>query len=73
MTSASRHAADEMFDIAMQRWWAADRRGAAMLFRRTLKVAPQHAGAHSHLGIVTPGSEEAEGSRAALPCGRLAA
>jgi tetratricopeptide (TPR) repeat protein len=51
--SATGPAADGVFDEGMEHWWAGDRPGAARLFRRALKLDPQHADAHNHLGIVS--------------------
>lgn len=53
LSHATNRAADDTFDEGMEHWWAGDRRGAARLFRRTLELAPQHADAHNHLGIVS--------------------
>ena len=49
---ASNRAADEAFDQGMEHWWDGNRRGAVKFFRRALKLDPQHADAHNHLGIV---------------------
>ena len=51
--SATDPAADGVFDEGMEHWWAGDRRGAVRLFRRAIKLDPQHADAHNHLGIVS--------------------
>ena len=37
----------------MEYWWDGDRRSALKLFRAALKVDPQHADAHNHIGIVS--------------------
>lgn len=45
--------ADEVFDEGMEHWWDGDRRSALKLFRAALKLDPQHADAHNHIGIVS--------------------
>jgi hypothetical protein len=51
--SASFESADQVFDEGMEFWWDGDRRSALKYFRRALKLDPQHADAHNHLGIVS--------------------
>ena len=46
-------AAEEVFDEGMEHWWDGDRRAALKLFRSALKLDPQHADAHNHVGIVS--------------------
>ena len=45
--------ADEVFDEGMEHWWDGDRRSALKLFRAALKLDPQHADAHNHIGIAS--------------------
>ncbi len=52
-TSASFESADRVFDEGMEYWWEGDRRTALKYFRRALKLDPQHADAHNHLGIAS--------------------
>lgn len=51
--SASFESADHVFDEGMEFWWAGDRRAALKYFGRALKLDPQHADAHNHLGIAS--------------------
>ena len=41
----------ELFDQGMERWWDGDHEAAVRLFRRVLRLDPDHADAHNHLGI----------------------
>jgi len=43
--------ADHIFDQGMEHWWHGDRTRACGFFRRALKIDPDHADAHNHLGI----------------------
>lgn len=52
-TTASFESADHVFDEGMEYWWDGDRRSALKYFRRALKLHPQHADAHNHLGIAS--------------------
>ncbi|HEU4579665.1 MAG TPA: tetratricopeptide repeat protein [Polyangiaceae bacterium] len=49
--SASFESADQVFDEGMAFWWEGNRRAALKYFRRAIKLDPQHADAHNHLGI----------------------
>jgi hypothetical protein len=40
-----------LFDEGMERWWAGDRVAACRTYRKVLKIQPDHADAHNHLGI----------------------
>jgi len=53
LTPVANRVADDIFDEGMEQWWAGDRRHAVKSFGRTLKLEPQHADAHNHLGIVS--------------------
>lgn len=74
-TTASFELADQAFDEGMEFWWEGDRRSALKFFRRALKLDPQHADAHNHLGIACLDSrklKEAERHfRAAIDGGAL--
>ncbi len=52
-TTASFASANHVFGEGMEHWWAGDRRSALKCFRRALKLDPQHADAHNHLGIAS--------------------
>ena len=52
-TTAPFESADHVFGEGMEHWWAGDRRSALKCFRRALKLDPQHADAHNHLGIAS--------------------
>ena len=54
--SASFESADHVFHEGMEYWWEGDRRTALKYFRRALKLDPQHADAHNHLGIASLGA-----------------
>ncbi|MEZ4402849.1 MAG: tetratricopeptide repeat protein [Kofleriaceae bacterium] len=58
--SASFQSADQLFDEGMEFWWEGNRRAALTYFRRAIKLDPQHADAHNHLGIARLGARRSK-------------
>lgn len=45
--------AASLFDAGMEHWWAGDQTAACRCYRKALKIDPEHADAHNHLGIAS--------------------